>query len=110
MAIAQSLKRFRQNFNLSQKAVADALGIKQQSYSQYEFNFKGKPVTPSIDVVAKIAKAYNVSIDYLAGLIDNPRPLNQEPKTITSPDESGEYATRSELADLRNALAAKGII
>ena len=75
MAIAESLKRFRQKYNLSQKVVAEKIGMKQQTYSQYEFDFKGKPVTPSIDVVAKIAKEFNVSIDYLAGLTDEPRPL-----------------------------------
>lgn len=48
----------------SQKAVAAELGLKQSSLSYYE---SGKGIPP-LDLASKIAKYYNVSIDYLVGL------------------------------------------
>ena len=68
--IGESLKRFRQEFNLTAGSAADAIGIIQQLWYKYE---SGK-VAPSAKVIYKIATAYNVSADYLLGLSDNPRP------------------------------------
>ena len=70
MTIAESLKRFRSEFNLKQKEVAEALGITQQSYQVYE-----SKTIPSAKVVLKLADAYNVTTDYLLGRSDKPRPL-----------------------------------
>lgn len=60
------LKELREDKNLYQKEVADALGIKQQQYSEYEI---GKRLIP-IDYLAKLALFYNTSVDYLIGLTD----------------------------------------
>ena len=67
MTISESLKRFRKDFNLSQKSVADSLGIKPQSYV-----YETKGVIPSAAVIVKLATIYNVSADYLLGLTDKP--------------------------------------
>ena len=67
MTIAESLKRFRKNFNLTQKQVSTVLGISQQSYQVYE----NKSI-PSASTIVKLANAYNVSADYLLGLSDVP--------------------------------------
>lgn len=98
MAIVNSLKRFRQEFNLSQKAVADKLGIKQQSYSAYESS--KNPVTPSVTLIISLAKAYNVSADYLLGLSDEPQPAAA---TSDKPPPTGDEATQAAIA-LVNAL------
>lgn len=71
MTIAESLKRFRDMRGLTQKDIADVLGIKPQSYRVYEINVK-----PSAEVIKKIATTFDVSTDYLLGLIDTPRPLS----------------------------------
>ena len=68
MLIADSLKRFREFFNLSQQQVADALGIHQQAYGRYELNRN----IPSAEVIVKISKTFNFSTDYLLGLSDKP--------------------------------------
>ena len=68
MTIAESLKRFRAELRLSQKDVADVLGIMTQAYSRYE---TGR-YTPRADDIAKLAKFYDVTADYLLGLSDEP--------------------------------------
>ena len=68
LAFSESLKRFRKDHHLTQKEIADAIGIQKNAYQAYEY---GKSL-PSIAVVAKIADAYDVSIDYLTGRTDNP--------------------------------------
>ena len=77
MTIAESFKRFRKEFKLTQKQVADALGIKQPSYQIYE-----SKTIPSATVIIKLAKAYDVSADYLLGLSDDPRPQKFDEKTL----------------------------
>ena len=68
MMLPDSLKRFRQKFQLTQKNVANALGVRESSYQRYEH---GK-VVPSVNVMIKLSNIYNVSVDYLVGLSDVP--------------------------------------
>ena len=56
------------------KAVADYLGIRQSDYSKYEL---GKHMM-GIDKYIKLAKFYNVSIDYLAGVVDTVKELESK--------------------------------
>ena len=50
--------------NITQKEVADYLGIKQQQYARYE---KGVNIMPGT-YLPKICKYLNVSADYILGL------------------------------------------
>ena len=68
----QRLKDVREDHDLSQKDVADHLGITQSDYSKYEL---GKHMM-GIDKYIKLAKFYNVSIDYLAGVVDTIKKLD----------------------------------
>ena len=72
--IAESLKRFRAEFHLSQKDVAEKMGKQQAGYYRYE---SGEYI-PRADDVVKLATAYNVTTDYLLGLSDEPRPKSQD--------------------------------
>ena len=67
----QRLRDMREDRDLSQKEVADYLGIRQSDYSKYEL---GKHMM-GIDKYIKLAKFYNVSIDYLAGVVDTVKNL-----------------------------------
>ena len=49
-----------------QVEVAEYLGIKQNSYSQYENN--KRKLTP--DILIKLSKYYDVSVDYILELED----------------------------------------
>lgn len=71
----QRLKEIREDKDLQQKEVANAIGIKQQQYSEYEI---GKRLIP-INYLYKLAEYYNTSIDYLVGKTDVRKPY---PKSI----------------------------
>ena len=53
--------------NLTQKEVANYLGIKQQQYARYEKGVNAMPVT----YLPKICEYLNISADYILGLPDN---------------------------------------
>ena len=71
MSIYQKLKDLREDADKSQKEIANVIGTSQSYYAQYE---SGKRPIPFERMVA-LAKYYNVSLDYIAGLIDTPRKL-----------------------------------
>lgn len=77
MTIAESLKRFRKEFRLSQKEVAEKIGTSQQSYQAYESRSN-----PSVAVITKLADAYNVTTDYLLGRADKPRPAQFDEQEV----------------------------
>ncbi len=66
----QRLRDLREDRDLTQAQMADLLKIHQTTYSDYEI---GKLNVP-IDVFIKLASFYETSIDYLAGITDNPKP------------------------------------
>lgn len=61
------LFELREYKNLTQKAVGEILGVRQQTYAEWE---KGKKIIPLKHLVT-LANFYNVSIDYLTGLSRN---------------------------------------
>ena len=71
MYFYQRLRDMREDHDKSQKEIAVALNITTQQYQLYE---SGKREIPLHHFVS-LAKYYNVSLDYLAGLIDTPRKL-----------------------------------
>lgn len=70
----QRLRDMREDRDLSQKEVADHLGISQSDYSKYEL---GKHMM-GIDKYIKLAKFYNISLDYLAGVVDTVKELDKK--------------------------------
>ncbi len=60
------LKKLREKQHLSQKEVADRLGLTRATISTYERNTK----TPSVEILVKIALLYRSSVDYILGLED----------------------------------------
>ena len=60
------IRSLREDMDLTQKEIADFLHIKQNTYSQYENGHRQVP----IDVLIKLARYYNTSIDYLVGETD----------------------------------------
>ncbi len=64
------LKEIRQDRDLQQIDIAKVLKTSQVQYSRYERGIRVMPV----DKIAKLAKFYDVSIDYLLGLTDIRKP------------------------------------
>ncbi|MFM1633182.1 helix-turn-helix domain-containing protein [Streptococcus mutans] len=60
---SERLKELRLNANLTQQELANTIGIKQQSYAQYE---NGKTV-PRNKTLEKLADFFGVTTDYLLG-------------------------------------------
>lgn len=71
MNVYNRLKDLREDFDKSQKEIAEIIGTSQSYYAQYE---NGKRSIPFERMII-LAKYYNVSLDYLAGLIDTPKKL-----------------------------------
>lgn len=65
------VKDLREDRDLNQKQISENLGLYTTTYARYE---RGEQELPLCIAVA-LAKYYNVSLDYLAGLIDTPRKL-----------------------------------
>ena len=67
------IKDLREDNDLKQSDIAKALGITQQVYSRYEL---GINEIPQRHIIA-LCKFYNVTADYLLGLTNNKRPIDQ---------------------------------
>ena len=62
--MSEKIRQLRRNFNLSQVDLAAKLGVTKQCVS----NWENDNILPSIDMLIKLAKFFNVSTDYLLGL------------------------------------------
>lgn len=71
MHFYQRLKDLREDLDKKQEEIANALNITRQQYQLYE---SGKRELPMHHFIT-LARYYNVSLDYLGGLIDTPRKL-----------------------------------
>lgn len=76
MYYTERLQRIRYCKNISQKEIAEYLGIKQQQYARYEKDVNVMPVT----YLGPICKFLDISADYLLGLINEPISLKQKEK------------------------------
>jgi transcriptional regulator with XRE-family HTH domain len=68
------LKELRNEYNKTQKELAEYLNIRQNTYSQYENGQRQLP----IDVLIKLAFYYDVSVDYILNLTDIETPYNRK--------------------------------
>ena len=69
----QRVRDIREDSDKRQDEIAEILKITRQQYQLYE---SGKRELPMHHFVT-LARYYNVSLDYLAGLIDTPEKLNR---------------------------------
>ena len=64
------IRDLREDRDIPQRKMAEYLQIHQTTYSDYELGNLNVPV----DILIKLAKYYDTSIDYLVGLTDNDKP------------------------------------
>ena len=65
----QRLRDLREDRDLKQRELATYLNCSQKTYSNYELGQRDIPT----DILIKLALYYNVSVDYILGLTNNPR-------------------------------------
>ena len=70
------IRDLRNDRGLTQEDVAKVLTVKQNTYSQYEIGVVNFP----LDAVVQLAEYYGVSVDYLVGLTDEPKPYPRKRK------------------------------
>ena len=68
--IYRRIRALREDKDLSQAAVGQAIGVSQRTYAYYE---SGQRMLPP-EILAALAKFHNVSTDYLLELTDEKRP------------------------------------
>lgn len=86
------IRMLREDNDLYQRNLAEYLKCTQQTYSRYETG----ELEPSLEVMEKLARFYDTSVDYLMGLTDNKeRWWNRE--SLESPEAA-------EMSDLREAV------
>lgn len=64
--IGQRLYQLRKEYDMTQQELADQLGLTKYTISSYETDKSD----PSDEIKIQLAQIFNVSVDYLLGLID----------------------------------------
>ena len=67
--IYKRIRDLREDNDLTQKDMAKALNCSQQVYSNYELGQRDIPT----DILIKLSRFYDVSVDYILGISDIPK-------------------------------------
>lgn len=89
MALAEKIKQIRERNGMTQKQVAELMGISQQAYGQYESGSR----KPKSETLQRIAQALNVRL-YEFFLDDSCEKLPVEPLDAESLVQSDNYEVR----------------
>ena len=76
--LGRRLTELRRNTGISQKELGSYLGVSHYTISAYE----KERSEPSDDLKVTMCKYFNVSSDYLLGLIDSPMPISRQETSI----------------------------
>lgn len=79
MTFYQRLRDMREDHDLSQEKIAEMLGTSRQQYARWEMGLWQMP----IEHYKTLARYYECSIDYLAGLCNHPTAPGGGPYKIT---------------------------
>ena len=69
-----NIRELREDAGLSQADIANVLNCSQVAYSYYEIGRRDLPT----EVLIKLAKYYNCSVDYLLGLTKRKKPYQEK--------------------------------
>ena len=106
MTYQEKLKDLRQERGLSQGDIALLLNTSQQYYGKYE---NGNAEIPFERAIA-LAKYYNVSLDYIAGLTNNKRGLASSDLTQKQQDLLNMAKNLSEIEKKKAVTLLKKLI
>lgn len=100
--VGDRLRTRREAAGLTLEDLAGQIGMNFQQYWRYE---KGENA-PSFETLRKIAEVLNVSLDYLAGLVDDPSGVLAESDLSGMERRLVTAARNGESAEALEALAA----
>jgi transcriptional regulator with XRE-family HTH domain len=95
----ERLAKLRMEFNMTQKELADKIGVSRAAIGMYEIGRRD----PDTDTIIKLTKIFGVSADYLMGISDIRNPYNnlntssKNINTIEEPPLDEEYFTIEDL-------------
>ena len=72
--LSQRLRECRKRGNYTQREVSIYCDLTEKGYQNYELGTH----EPKLSIIMRIAEFYNVSIDYLVGLTDDPSPKQRK--------------------------------
>lgn len=75
--LGKRIYELRKNYNMSQWQLAEKLGISNASIAYYESNER----IPPLDKLLDLCQIFDVSLDYLVGITDIPRPIHIDAKS-----------------------------
>ncbi len=87
--LGQRIRELRERQGMSQVALSRALGASINAINMLEV---GSTRAPHIDRLIAIADLFNVSIDYLVGRADDPRPRRRREKPASADTDKEEAA------------------
>lgn len=68
MAYYRRIRDLREDHDFTQREIAERLDMYQPQYFRYEQGYRDIPT----DILIRLADIYQVSVDYLLGITDNP--------------------------------------
>jgi len=71
MDYAERIRELREDNYLNQTAIAKVLNVVQMTYSDYEL----KKTRIPLESMIKLAKFYNVNMDYICGISNEKKPF-----------------------------------
>ena len=69
----ERIRALREDADLTQDKIGKAINVPQRTYAYYE---SGQRMVPP-EVLCALAEYYNVSVDYILGRTDDPRPYKK---------------------------------
>lgn len=103
--MGERLRLERLKRNMTMERLGELVGVRKNTISQYEHGNR----TPSLEVIRATAAQFDVSLDYLVGLSDDPDPRRDQRnlREIMEKDRlhyDGIYLTPADLEPVRSVL------
>lgn len=89
MRPTKHLKELRESKNLTLKQMAEKLNISASAYQKYEYNL----ITPSVEMLVKLADFHHVTTDYLLGREPATDPFDMLPLPEDQKSVMEQYAS-----------------
>ena len=106
MRLGEILTELREDRGLTQRELSKQLHISSSSISAYETGSR----LPSIEIVFEFAKFFDVTVDYLLGLTDNPVSPSVLRQEYVDGDSVGSIIEKLMSLDTEQKLAIRLVI